>query len=82
MHMCVNFILECCYIGHDILSLGCNVVSSPIFGQLHAIDSSPGHSQILSHSCGENWEKAWDQNYVTDQKWWTRLVCNVDSVSQ
>ena len=28
----------------------------------------------------KNREKAWDQNYVTDQKWWTRLVCNVDSV--
>ena len=22
----------------------------------------------------KNQEKAWDQNYVTDQKWWTRLV--------
>ena len=22
----------------------------------------------------KNREKAWDQNYVTDQKWWTRLV--------
>ena len=29
----------------------------------------------------KNWEKAWDQNYVTDRKWWTRLVRNVDSVS-
>ena len=40
----------------------------------------PGHSQILSRSCGENLEKAWDQNYVMGQKWWTRLVCNVGSV--
>ena len=24
--------------------------------------------------------EAWDQNYVTDWKWWTWLVCNVDSV--
>ena len=22
----------------------------------------------------KNQEKAWDQNYITDQKWWTRLV--------
>ena len=36
--------------------------------------SSLGPFQILSHSCGENREKAWDQNYVTDRKWWTRLV--------
>ena len=28
----------------------------------------------------KNREKAWDQNYVTDRKWWTRLVRNVDSV--
>ena len=28
----------------------------------------------------ENREKAQDQNYVTDRKWWTRLVGNVDSV--
>ena len=27
----------------------------------------------------KNREKAWDQNYVIDWKWWTRLVCNVDS---
>ena len=33
--------------------------------------SSPGPSQILSRSRGENWEKAWEQNYVTDRKWWT-----------
>ena len=41
---------------------------------------SLGHSQILSYSCGENREKVWDHCYVTDRKWWTRLVCNVDSV--
>jgi len=22
----------------------------------------------------KNWEKAWDHCYVTDRKWWTRLV--------
>ena len=27
-----------------------------------------------------NREKAWDQKYVTDWKWWTQLVSNVDSV--
>ena len=43
-----------------------------------ALSLSP--SQILSRSCGENREKAWDQNYVTDQKWWTWSVRNVDSV--
>ena len=28
----------------------------------------------------KNQEKAWDHKYFTDQKWWTRLVRNVDSV--
>ena len=27
-----------------------------------------------------NWEKAWDHCYVTDWKWWTRSVRNVDLV--
>ena len=36
--------------------------------------SSPGHSQSLSLSHGENQEKAWDHCYVMDRKWWTRLV--------
>ena len=36
--------------------------------------SSPGHSQILSRSRGENREKAWDHCYVTGRKWWTRLI--------
>ena len=31
-------------------------------------------------SMEKNREKAWDQNYVMDRKWWTRLVRNVDSV--
>jgi len=22
----------------------------------------------------KNWEKAWEQNYVTDRKWWTLLI--------
>ena len=29
----------------------------------------------------KNREKAWYHYYVTDRKWWTRLVRNVDSVS-
>ena len=45
------------------------------------IASSPGHSQILSRSCGENWEKAWDQNYVMDRKWWTRFVLTGSTIS-
>ena len=28
----------------------------------------------------KNREKAWDHYYVTDRKWWTRLMRNVDSV--
>jgi len=28
----------------------------------------------------KNREKAWEQNYVMDRKWWTQLVRNVDSV--
>ena len=38
------------------------------------LTSSLGHSQILSGSRGENREKVWDQIYITNQKWWTRLV--------
>ena len=59
---------------------------------------SPGHSQILSHSCGEKLGEGLgvklrhglemvdsvstnlEQNYVTDRKWWTQLVRNMDSV--
>ena len=26
----------------------------------------------------KSWEKAWNQNYVTNRKWWTQLVRNVD----
>ena len=37
-----------------------------------SLASSPGHSQILAVE--KNREKAWDQNYITDWKWWTRLV--------
>ena len=29
----------------------------------------------------KNWEKAWDQNYVTDRQWWTRLVQTESTVS-
>ena len=47
--------------------------------------SSPGPSQILSPrfylaAVEKNWEKAWDQNYVTDRKWWTWLVRNVATI--
>ena len=37
-------------------------------GDANGIASSPGHSQILSCSHGENWEKAWDHGYVTGRK--------------
>ena len=46
------------------------------------VASFPCHSQILSRSSGKNREKAWDQNYVTDRKWWTRLVRNVDTEAE
>ena len=42
---------------------------------------SPGHSQSLSCSHGENQEKAWDHCYITDWKWWTRLVQTESTVS-
>ena len=29
----------------------------------------------------KNWEKAWDQNYATDRKWWTRLVQTESTIS-
>ena len=45
--------------------------------QVAAVASSPGHSQVFSWAVEKNREKAWDQNYVTDRKWWTRLVRNV-----
>ena len=32
---------------------------------VYMLASSPGHSQILSCSCGEKSGKAWDQNYIT-----------------
>ena len=41
---------------------------------------APRHSQ--SWLWEENREKAWYHQYVTNQKWWTHLVCNVDSVLQ
>ena len=28
----------------------------------------------------KNQEKAWDHCYIMGWKWWTQLVCNVDSV--
>ena len=40
---------------------------------------SPGFSQILV--AVEKNREAWYHYYVTDWKWWTWLVCNVDSVS-
>jgi len=43
------------------------------------VASSPGPSQILSRSRGE---KAWDQNYVTDWKWWTWLVQTESTISR
>ena len=39
------------------------------------------HPDFISQPAMEkNREKAWEQNYVMDRKWWTRLVRNVDSV--
>jgi len=38
------------------------------------VASSPGHSQIYLAAVKKNREKAWDHCYVTDWKWWTRLV--------
>ena len=29
----------------------------------------------------KNQEKAWDQNYVTDRKWWTRFVLTESTIS-
>ena len=38
------------------------------------VASSPGPSQIYLAVVEKNREKAWDQNYVTNRKWWTQLV--------
>ena len=48
-----------------------NTIWNNSYKSWRLLASSPGHSQILFHSRGE---KAWDQNYVTDRKWWTLLV--------
>ena len=40
----------------------------------YQLAASPGHSQIFLTAMEKNWEKAWDHYYVTDWKWWTRLV--------
>ena len=42
------------------------------------VASSPGHSQILSRSRGEKSGEGLVPLYVTERKWWTRLVRNVD----
>ena len=47
--------------------------------------SFSGHSQVLSHRfyltvVEKNLEEAWYDYYVMGRKWWTQLVCNVDSV--
>ena len=47
------------------------------------IASSPGHSQILSRSHEEKSGEGLGaklRHGVTDRKWWTRLVRNMDSV--
>ena len=41
--------------------------------------SSPGPSQLIAVE--KYREKAWDQNYVTDWKWWTRLVQTESTIS-
>ena len=43
--------------------------------------SSPGPTQILSRSHGEKSGEGLGAKLRYDQKWWTRLVRNVDSVS-
>ena len=51
------------------------------FFQWPNLASSPGTPRFYLAAVEKNQKKAWDQNYVTDQKWWTWLVCNVDLVS-
>ena len=41
----------------------------------------PGHSQILSRSRGEKLGEGLGSNYVTDWKWWTRLVQTESTIS-
>ena len=53
--------------------------NTEVLGQF--IASSPGHSQILSRSYGENWEKAWEHCYVTDRECWTQFVLNESTIS-
>ena len=45
------------------------------------VASSPGPTQILSHSCGEKLGEGLGAKLRHDWKWWTQLVCNVDPVS-
>ena len=45
-----------------------------MFNNANAQHFPVGHSLLA-----KNREKAWYQYYVTERKWWTRLVCNVDS---
>ena len=44
------------------------------------VASSQAPPRFYLAAVEKNREKAWEQNYVTDQKWWTRSVRNVDSV--
>ena len=46
----------------------------------YTVASSPGHSRFYLAAVEKNRETAWDHCYVTDRKWWTRLVRSVDSV--
>ena len=51
------------------------------FGLRYALASSPGPTQILSRSRGEKSGEGLGAKLRHDRKWWTRLVCNEDSVS-
>jgi len=56
-HSCLDM-PHCSVIGHAYITcLSC----------ANLIASSPGHSQIVSHSHGE--KKAWDHCYVMGRKW-------------
>ena len=47
----------------------------------YQLASSPGPTQILSHSRGEKSGEGLGAKLRQDWKWWTRLLRNVDSVS-
>ena len=42
---------------------------------------SPVTPRFYLAAMEKNWEKTWDQNYVTDRKWWTRFVLTEPTIS-